>query len=133
MVEREELQKWVRTFPSEFYVEMYRLWGWKWPGGKPSNRRTHAAARLTNNLIYDRLAPGVRKKLDEKSPKDKKGRRKNKLFQWLSDDYGLPALREHLAKVVTLEQVSEGKEEFMDHMDRLLPKFVDTPLFGEES
>jgi hypothetical protein len=45
-------------------------------------------ANLTVDLIYRRLAPGVLAKLRELNPKDEHGRRKNKLFQWLTADIG---------------------------------------------
>jgi hypothetical protein len=46
------------------------------------------AAAYTRDLVYERLAPGVLAELEQRSPKDENGRRKNKLHQWLSDDYG---------------------------------------------
>jgi hypothetical protein len=39
---------------------------------------------LTNDIVYDRLAPGVLDELKKVNPKDDAGRRKRKHFQWLT-------------------------------------------------
>jgi P63C domain len=77
-----------KKFPNEFYENIYKLKGWVWPGmGK---NRYSVVSKYTINLIYDRIAPGLTAELIERSPKDDKGARKNKLHQWLNDDYGHP-------------------------------------------
>src|SRR5262249_22520422 len=52
-----ELQPWVRTFPTDFYQEMFRLRGVKFPTETPQKPRYFGL--LTNDIVYDRLAPGV--------------------------------------------------------------------------
>lgn len=121
----QELRKWIKTFPPEFYKQMYRLWGWKFPEDG-SSKRTPMAGKLTNDLVYERLAPGVLEELRKVTPRDSKGRLKTHLHRRLTRDVGHPALREHLARVVTMMQLSKTKEEFMDNIDRLCPKFGDT-------
>ncbi len=61
---------------------------------------------LTNNIVYDRLAPGVKDQLKRLTPRDAKGRHRQKLFQRLTEDTGDSRLREHLASVVALMRVS---------------------------
>jgi len=47
---------------------------------------------LTNNIVYDRLAPGVRDELKRLTPRDERGRHKQRLHQRLSEDVGHPKL-----------------------------------------
>lgn len=51
-----ELRPWVKTFPSEFYKQIYRLNGWPYTenAGRPG-----VIGHWTNNIIYKRLAPGI--------------------------------------------------------------------------
>ena len=49
------------------------------------------AGPLTNNCVYDRLAPGARAELNRLTPRDDQGRLKNTLFQRLSEDLGHPS------------------------------------------
>jgi hypothetical protein len=86
MILRKELAAWSKKFPDEFYENIYALKGWKWPGMQKN--RYSVCAHYTTNLIYQRLAPGLLNELKRRSPKDEKGNRKNKLHQWLDEDFG---------------------------------------------
>jgi hypothetical protein len=119
-----ELRPWVRTFPAEFYQQMFRLRGWEWKG--MSVNRPQAVAHYTKDLVYARLAPGVLEELKRVTPRAENGRPKAKLFQSLTDDIGHPKLREHLAAVVALMRISKKWDSFMQHVDRALPRFGDT-------
>jgi hypothetical protein len=55
-----ELQPWVKTFPADYYEQMFRLRGLDYR--KDSVQRPQYFGGLTNDIIYSRLAPGV---LDE--------------------------------------------------------------------
>ena len=50
-----ELQPWTKTFPYEFYELIYKLKGWSGPDG---HKRTPLIGHYTNDIVYDRLAPG---------------------------------------------------------------------------
>jgi len=122
-----ELRKWVSTFPLDYYKELFRLRGWKFPNLPADQRkRPILVGRLTNNIIYDRLAPGVRAELHRLTPRDEKGRLRHKLFQRLTDDVGNPKLREHLASVVALMKASDKWTQFMNMLNRALPRYSDT-------
>jgi outer membrane lipoprotein-sorting protein len=121
-----ELAKWVKTFPDEFYQNVFRLRKWKFEAG--STKRPMMMAKLTADLVYSRLAPGVLEELRNLTPKDTKGRRKNKLFQRLSSDIGHPALRDHLSGVVFLLKASEEWDAFHRSLDRVTPQFGKTLL-----
>jgi hypothetical protein len=120
-----DLRKWAKTFPDEFYSQMFRLRGWEW---KPQSVRSRPSVvgKYTNNLVYERLAPGVLEELKRKNPKTESGRRKHKHFQWLTEDVGDPRLREHLASVITLMRATTGWDQFLRLLDRALPRFGDT-------
>jgi len=119
-----ELAKWVRTFPQEFYKEVFRLKGWSFD--PDSSKRPMLMANITVDLVYRRLAPGVLAKLRELSPKDERGRRKHKLFQWLTEDVGHPALKDHLSGLIFLAKSQDQWEAFHRAVDRVVPRFGDT-------
>lgn len=120
----EELRKWAKTFPDEFYKEMFRLRGWPY---KPwSVSRPSVIGKYTNDLVYQRLAPGVLEELQRKNPPNDKGRRKARHHQWLTEDVGDPRLREHLSAVIALMKASATWDQFMRLMNRALPKYGKT-------
>lgn len=123
-----ELRKWVKTFPAEFYKEMFRLRDIPYTG---SVRKPQYIGHLTNDLVYARLAPGVLEELRALTPRNEKGQLKNKLFQRLTEDVGHPKLREHLASVTALMKAAEKWPQFMAMVDRALPRFKPLPLFDK--
>lgn len=124
MLLRKDLAAWAKTFPDEFYKNIYELKGWHWQG--MSKNRFTVVAHYTRNLVYERIAPGLLKELEAKSPKDKKGRRKNKLFQWLTEDIGHPMLAQHLHSLIMFQRLALsngfGWNRFLHMVDRVLPK-----------
>lgn len=120
---QKELRMWVRTFPVEFYRELCRLRGIAYP---PPNMKLPAYfGHLTNNIVYDRLAPGVKDELKRVTPRDAKGKHKQKLFQRLTGDVGNPKLREHLASVVALMKVSDDNDTFEKNLEKALPRWTE--------
>lgn len=116
-----ELQPWVRTFPTEFYQEMFRLRGMKFPTETPQKPRYFGV--LTNDVIYDRLAPGVLEELKKVNPRDEAtGRRKRKHFQWLTNNIGYPKLREHLGAVIATMKLSGDWHDFKTKLDKFYPR-----------
>jgi hypothetical protein len=122
-----EFRKWAKRFPDDFYREMFRLWEWDYR--EDTVKRTPLAGKLTKDLVYDRLAPGVRAELEAKNPKDERGRRKKKHHQWLTEDVGDPRLREHLASVIALMRASDDRKMFQRMINRSLPRYLPAPLF----
>jgi len=107
-----ELLPWAQRFPLEFYEGIYRLHSWE-DLDPASKAKPGYVGRLTNALVYDRLPEGVLEELRSKNPVDTTtGRRKHKLFQYLSDDIGHPHLEKHLAKVIALMQAADSWPEF---------------------
>lgn len=114
-----ELQPWLRTFPSEFYQEMFRLRALEYD---PRNvKRPQYFGVLTNDIVYKRLAPGVLDELKNAIPKNASGRPKAKFFQLLTRSVGYPKLREHLGAVIATMRMSNTWEEFKRKLDRFYP------------
>jgi hypothetical protein len=121
---QKELRKWVRTFPARYYEQLCRLREVTYP--PEGMRLPQYFGGLTNNIVYDRLAPGVKDELKRLTPKDTKGRPKNKLFQHLTEDIGVPKLAEHLAAVISLMTVSPDYSTFDGYLNKALPRWDDT-------
>ncbi len=119
-----ELRKWVKTFPTDFYKEMFRLRGWEYADTKVA--RPSVVGQFTNDIVYKRLAPGVLEELRRLTPRDDKGRLKTHLHRRLTDDIGHPRLREHLAAVIALMKVSKTWDGFTRSLDVALPRYGDT-------
>ena len=128
-----ELRPYVSTFRVGFYKEMFRLRKWNWPDLPAEQRkRPVLVGKITNDIVYDRLAPGVRSELHRLTPRDDKGRLKHKLFRRLTDDVGHPRLEEHLATVTGLMRAVDTWDEFMRLLNRSLPRYGDTPYLPFE-
>lgn len=119
-----ELQPWAKMFPDEFYEELFRLRGW--PYDPESVKRPSYVGKLTNDLVYARLAPVILDELRKNNPPDSKGRRRHKHHQWLTDDVGHPKLREHLAAVIALEKAATSWDGFYRGLQRALPRYNQT-------
>ena len=128
-----ELQAWVRTFPPDFYRELFRLRGLEYPGS--TVRRPQYFGVITNDIVYRRLAPGVLEELKRVQLRDAQGRPKHKLFQRLTENVGYPKLREHLGSVVTLMKLSSNWTDFREKLEKIHPRFGDTMMlpFDEET
>jgi hypothetical protein len=116
-----ELLPWVRTFPDEFYVHLFRLRGLEFP--TDAVKRPQYFGHLTNDIIYRRLAPGVLQELRTTVPKTPNGRRRHALFQRLTEDVGHPRLREHLSAVVTVMKLSTDYDDFIHKLDHTHPRY----------
>ena len=82
-----ELRPWMHTFPEDFYKELFRLRELDYPNGA---FRPQYFGKLTNDIVYKRLAPGVLEELKRVTPRSNGGGHKNKLFQRLTANVGYP-------------------------------------------
>lgn len=119
---RKELAAWAKRFPDEFYEQMFRLRGWKWKGMKVN--RPQIVGHYTNDLVYERLAPGILAELQSRNPKDNRGRRsaKHQHHMWLTDDVGHPALAQHLYALIGLMRAARSWRDFYQLVQRAFPK-----------
>ena len=125
---RPEMAAWAKRFPDEFYQEIFRLRGWVWKGMHVN--RPHAVAHWTNDIVYERLAPGVLAEMKKRDPPDANGQRKGKLRQWLTDEIGYPALAQHIHALMALQR-SAGDGDwagFYRSVQRAFPKVGENQL-----
>ena len=113
----QEFRPWTRTFPYEFYEQIYRLKGW----GPPGPKRPAVIGHYTNDIVYTRLAPGILDELRERNPVLPQGWRKNRHHQWFTDDFGHPKLKEHIHAVIALMKSSSSWDVFRHRLDAVFP------------
>lgn len=117
---RKEFAAWAKTFPDDFYREIFRLKKWQWMGMQ--RNRPQVVAHYTYDLVYKRLAPGILRELQQRNPKDDRGYRKAAHHQWLTADVGHPRLAEHLYGLVGLMRAHDDWTVFMRALDRAYPR-----------
>lgn len=122
----QEWQPWTKTFPDEFYRNIYKLRKWEW--GKANMHRPRVIGLWTDDFVYCRLAPGVRDELRKVNPKTESGRRKQKHHQWLTGDIGHPQLRSHIDGINRLMLGSRSWGEFKKALDQFYPRMVPAEL-----
>lgn len=114
-----EFQPWTKTFPFDFYDEICRLKNWP---DVHAIRRPSVIGKYTNDIVYERLAPGVLEELQSINPKLPQGGRKHKHHQWFTPEHGHPRLREHLAAVIALMKNANTWDSFMRSLDKVFTK-----------
>ena len=122
-----ERAKWSKRFPDAFYMEIFRLRGWEWKGMEVN--RPQAVAHYTNDLVWDRLQPGIRDELERLNPIIR-GQRENRHHQWLTEDIGHPALQQHLIGLIAIMKsvrTEHGWDECVRSIQRAYPKTGETP------
>jgi hypothetical protein len=96
--------------------------------GENTNRPAYFG-HLTNDIVYDRIAPKLREELKNTVPKNQAGRHKHHLHRHLTPDLGHPKLREHIASVVTIMRLSSDWDDFRAKLDAIHPKWNETMKF----
>jgi hypothetical protein len=120
------LAPWVQKFPHEFFRESYRLLGWEY---KPrQTRHSPYMGKFINKYVFEALPPGVLEELKDRLPKNEHGNRRAKLWQLLTIDTGIPHLDRQLTADLTLMQISESKQQFEEHWEKLFGKQPRLPL-----
>ena len=116
-----ELQPWVKTFPVEYYQEMFRLRGLEYRAD--SVKRPPYFGHLTNDIVYDRLAPSVLEELKLRIPRNDEGKPTATFHRLLTRNIGYPKLREHLGAVVATMRLSTDWHDFHAKLDRNYPRY----------
>jgi hypothetical protein len=128
------LYEWTTTFPLAWYKEIFRLNGWAWNAGKMPG----VVGTWTNDLVYERLAPGVLEELRRINPRDEKGRLKHHNHRYLTRDVGHPALTQRLYELLGMARpfaIGEWKK-YYNLIDRTFPRINTTmalPLETEQT
>lgn len=117
---KKELAAWAKRFPDDFYKEMFRLKGW--PMNPLEVKRPGVVGKYTNNIVYERLAPGILDELEKRNPKDDRGNRRGKHHQLLTDEVGHPALAQHLYAVIGAMRAHTKWDDFLRFLNRAYPK-----------
>ena len=115
----EELHPWTKTFDYSFYEQIFRLRGW---GSAAGVRRPQVIGHYTNDLVYERIAPGVLAELRDRNPVMPQGWRKNRHHQWFTPEFGHPKLLQHIEGVTALMRAAGSWESFKRSLDRAYPK-----------
>jgi P63C domain len=123
----ERLRKWVRTFPADYFKHLCRLRNIEL---RADMHLPQYFGRLTNNLVYRRLAPGLLKRLKER--REERGSPNNKLHSWLSEDVGFREVLVHLGTVVGLMKLRNDYAAFERQLDTVAPTYPEHPgLFDD--
>ena len=114
--------KWAKTFPNDFYKKLFRVRGL--PYDPTTVKRPGFIGHDTNNIVYDRLAPGVLKKLQEYNPKTDRGYRKDRHHQFFTQDYGVPELKQHILNLMFLMDAAGDRnwKGFLAMLNRAAPR-----------
>lgn len=105
----DEMRIWEKTFPDQLWVEFGRLT--KWTG--PVHSRPKYWGKLIMELVYGYLDPDVAKWLKENNPKPTHGQN---YHQWLSSQYGLKRLIEHIWMLVGMAAACTSMAELRQKM-----------------
>jgi len=107
----EEMRKWEPTFPDQLWEQFGRLTKWK---GR-IHQRPKYWGKLVMKLIYEYLDPDVAQWLRDNAPKAQKGQN---YHQWLTSQYGLRKLVEHIWVVIGIASTCQDIEELKREMER---------------
>lgn len=123
----EEMRPWEKTFPDELWREFGRLTNWK----GPIHKRPKYWGHLVNELVYGYLDADVAQWLRENQPEPRKGRN---YHQWLSAQYGLQKLIQHIWMLVgmastckTMNQLKAMMAERYGREGVLFMAYIDPP------
>jgi P63C domain len=105
----DEMRKWEKTFPDDLWVEFARLTNWK---GTVTQRPKYWG-KLVMELVYGYLDGDVAKWLKDNAPEPKKGQNYQ---QWLSGQYGLKKLVEHIWMLIGTARTCENMVELRRKM-----------------
>lgn len=106
----DEMRKWEKTFPDELWEQFGRLTNWR----GPLHSRPKYWGKLVMELIYDYLDADVADWLRDNAPKPLHGQN---YHQWLSEQYGLKKLIEHIWKVVGIASACDDLGELKHKME----------------
>lgn len=110
----EDLLKWQRRFPRAYYKEIFRLHGWDFD--PTTSKRPGYIGTFTNKYVYDLFPDEVMEEIKSKNPKlsssTNRKYRKNKYFQYLTQDIGLPQLDQHVSKLIGVMKLSDNIDDF---------------------
>lgn len=105
----EEIRPWEKTFPDELWIQFGRLTNWR----GPIHERPKYWGKLVMELVYDYLDKDVADWLREHAPEPRHGRN---YHQWLSGQFGLRKLTEHIWMLIGLASACRDMRELRARM-----------------
>lgn len=105
----EDMRKWEKTYPDQLWTEFGRLTNWK----GTLHQRPKYWGKLIMELIYGYLDKDVAKWLKENAPKPMHGQN---YHQWMSNQFGLKKLTEHIWMVVGMAAACQTMPELRRRM-----------------
>lgn len=137
----DEMRKWEKTFPDQLWTEFGRLTNWK---GSVHSQRPRYFGKLVMELVYDYLDKDVADWLRDNAPEPRRGQN---YHQWLSSQYGLKKLTEHIWMLIgmaaacqTLPELRQRMAERFGRQQVQFTLFINPPgpgpakgQFGDES
>jgi hypothetical protein len=105
----EEMRQWEKTFPDELWQQFARLT--RREGA--ITKRPKYWGKLVMELVYDYLDPDVADWLRKNAPQPRHGQN---YHQWLTSQYGLRRLMEHLWKLIGMAQASDSMPQLRARM-----------------
>ena len=127
-----EAKNYEVTFPLELYKQWFRLNNWEWKE-ESAQKKPQVIGKWTNKYIYSRIAPNILKELERKNPKNNKGYREHKHFQFLTEEVGEPRLREFFGGLIALARATTNWRKYTQLVERAYPAIGDQlDLFLDE-
>ena len=105
----EEMRKWEKTFPDELWREFGRLTNWS----GNAHQRPKYWGKLVIELVYEYLDRDVAEWLKKNAPKPRHGQN---YHQWLSGQYGLKKLLEHIWMLIGMASACQSMGELRRRM-----------------
>ncbi|MBI5374132.1 MAG: hypothetical protein HZA77_01780 [Candidatus Schekmanbacteria bacterium] len=128
---RQECREWEKEFPDQFFDVLYMLYNLR---RLYKNKHPQFFSKFIRKYVYTPLANSngaILEMLDEKNPVIyKSGGRKYKLFQFLTDQVGIPAFRAHLWQIIGIANATKTKKAFDKGFSQAFPQSGEQlPLF----
>jgi len=105
----DEMRPWEKTFPDELWIQFGRLTRWR----GPIHERPKYWGKLVMELVYGYLDKDVAEWLKTHAPEPRHGRN---YHQWLSGQYGLRKLTEHIWMLIGLASACQDMKELRARM-----------------
>lgn len=121
----DECREWEQEFPRKYLDMIYNIYGLK-QVNPDSTRTPRFFGKFTRKYIYAPLAHSkgaLLEELDKRNPVVyTNGGRKHKFLQFLTEEIGLPALRQHLWQVIGIGSISSNKDQFKRNFYKAFPE-----------
>lgn len=105
----EEMRPWEKTFPDELWIQFGRLTNWR----GAIHSRPKYWGKLVNELVYGYLDPDVLAWLKANAPAPRAGQN---YHQWLSGQFGLKRLVEHIWMLIGMATACRDMAELRQRM-----------------